>query len=256
MNEIWEHAARAAGKAAAQIRDLAGTDPAAADDAAWAASDTLHTAAAALGSRILRQAADAYDRAARAPLRTASPRPPPAGNSLRRAARLHLRVRLPDPRSGAWHRSFWSPGSQRSPRRLPGCAKPSSAQLRPPAHCVQPNGYTPPRRHHVPRQRPGNKPKPGVRQRWPAHRSAPAQPLPGGAPAPGGRRPAPAQSHTVAPSRPVSYVTAPTPEGDTMDPSDAYPDPFGEALSYSFQRAAQMVRWSPPESRSPRAGRH
>jgi len=63
---IWEHAARAADDATARIRLLAGNDPAAAADAAWAAGDTLHVAAAALGSRVLRQAADAYDRAARA----------------------------------------------------------------------------------------------------------------------------------------------------------------------------------------------
>ena len=44
-------------------------------------------AAAALGSRILRQAADAYDRAARAPY-ARIPAPTPAGNQLRRAARL------------------------------------------------------------------------------------------------------------------------------------------------------------------------
>ena len=62
-------------------------DPAAAADAAWAAADTLHAAAAALGSRMLRQAADAYDRAARAPYGRI-PRPTPAGHSLRRAARL------------------------------------------------------------------------------------------------------------------------------------------------------------------------
>ena len=86
-NAIWEHAARAAEDAAAWIRLLAGTDPAAAADAAWAASDTLHVAAAALGSRILRQAADAYDRAARAP-HARIPSPTPAGNHLRRAARL------------------------------------------------------------------------------------------------------------------------------------------------------------------------
>jgi hypothetical protein len=47
----------------------------------------LHAAAAALGSRILRQAADAYDRAARAPYGRI-PVPTPAGNGLRRAARL------------------------------------------------------------------------------------------------------------------------------------------------------------------------
>jgi hypothetical protein len=85
-NAIWEHAARAAEDAAARI-GLAGTDPAAAADAAWAASDTLHVAAAALGSRILRQAADAYDRAARPPY-ARIPAGTPAGNQLRRAARL------------------------------------------------------------------------------------------------------------------------------------------------------------------------
>ena len=56
-------------------------------DAAWATADTLHAAAAALGSRILRQAADAYDRAARAPYGRI-PAPTPAGDGLRRAARL------------------------------------------------------------------------------------------------------------------------------------------------------------------------
>ena len=86
-NAIWDHTARVAADAAAQIRALAGTDPAAAADAAWAASGTLHVAAAALGSRILRQAADAYDRAARAPFGRI-PRPSPAGNRLRQAARL------------------------------------------------------------------------------------------------------------------------------------------------------------------------
>jgi len=44
-------------------------------------------AAAALGSRILRQAADAYDRAAR-PAYARIPAPTPAGNQLRRTARL------------------------------------------------------------------------------------------------------------------------------------------------------------------------
>jgi hypothetical protein len=42
----------------AKIRSLA----AAAADVAWAAGDTLHAAAAMLGSRVLRHAADAYDR--------------------------------------------------------------------------------------------------------------------------------------------------------------------------------------------------
>ncbi|HEV2259749.1 MAG TPA: hypothetical protein VGS06_42105 [Streptosporangiaceae bacterium] len=86
-NAIWEDAARTAADAAAQIRTLTGTNPAAAADAAWATSDTLHVAAAMLGSRILRQAADAYDRAARSPYGRIPP-PSPVGNRLRQAARL------------------------------------------------------------------------------------------------------------------------------------------------------------------------
>jgi hypothetical protein len=84
---IWDHAARTAGDAAGQIHQLAASDPAAAADAAWAAGDTLHAAAAALGSRVIRQAAAAYDRAARAPYGRI-PRCTPAGTGLRRAARL------------------------------------------------------------------------------------------------------------------------------------------------------------------------
>ena len=72
---------------AAHIRAMARTHPAAAADAAWATSGTLHVAAAVLGSRILRQAADAYYRAARPPYGRIPP-PSPAGNQLRQAARL------------------------------------------------------------------------------------------------------------------------------------------------------------------------
>jgi hypothetical protein len=86
-NAIWEHATRTVADATAQIRDLTGTNPAAAADAAWATSDTLHVAAAMLGSRILREAADAYDRAARSPYGRIPP-PSPAGYRLRQAARL------------------------------------------------------------------------------------------------------------------------------------------------------------------------
>jgi hypothetical protein len=82
-NAFWEYASRVAAEAAAQIR----ADPASAADTAWATSDALHVAAAALGSRILRQAADAYDRAARSPYRHI-PAPSPAGNRLRQAARI------------------------------------------------------------------------------------------------------------------------------------------------------------------------
>jgi MobA/VirD2-like, nuclease domain len=85
---IWDHATHVAGQAAAQIRDLtAAGDPGAAADAAWAAADTLHAAAAALNSRVIRQAASNYDRAARMPYGRI-PRPTQAGTNLRRTARL------------------------------------------------------------------------------------------------------------------------------------------------------------------------
>jgi len=74
-------------QAAARIRAAARTNPAAAADAAWAASDTLHVTANVLGSPVLRQAADAFDRAARATYGRI-PTPNPAGNQLRQAARL------------------------------------------------------------------------------------------------------------------------------------------------------------------------
>jgi len=84
---LWEHATKIAADATTQIRNLARTDPAAAADAAWATSDALHVAAAMLGSRILWQAADAYDPAARSPHGRIPP-PSPVGNQLRQAARL------------------------------------------------------------------------------------------------------------------------------------------------------------------------
>ena len=86
-NAIWEHAARTADVAARNIRFTGPDDPAAAD-AAWAAADTLHAAAAALGSRVLRQAADSFDRAARAPYGRVPPVVAPDGIGLRRSARL------------------------------------------------------------------------------------------------------------------------------------------------------------------------
>jgi hypothetical protein len=57
---IWDHVTRTAATATEQIRHLSVTDPGLAADAAWAAADTFHAAATALGSRVLRQAADSY----------------------------------------------------------------------------------------------------------------------------------------------------------------------------------------------------
>jgi hypothetical protein len=84
---IYAHASRQAAAAAEHIRRCAYSDPAAAADAAWAAADTLHVAARALCSRELRCAADAYDRAARAP-HGRLPRRSGDGDQLRRTARL------------------------------------------------------------------------------------------------------------------------------------------------------------------------
>jgi hypothetical protein len=85
---MWEYAARSAADATARIRFYTATgNLAAAADAASAASDALHVAAAALGSCTLRCAADAYDRAARQPYGRV-PAPTPAGNQLRHAARI------------------------------------------------------------------------------------------------------------------------------------------------------------------------
>jgi len=86
-NAIWEHATRSAAEAAGQIRFFSAADPDAAADAAWAAADILHVAAAALRNPVLRQAADSFERAARAPYRRL-PRPAPAGSRLRQVARL------------------------------------------------------------------------------------------------------------------------------------------------------------------------
>jgi hypothetical protein len=84
---IWEHMTRTAAAATEQIRQLSVTDPGLAADAAWAAADTFHAAASTLGSRVLRQAADSYARAARAPYGRVPCRTP-AGDGLRGAARL------------------------------------------------------------------------------------------------------------------------------------------------------------------------
>jgi hypothetical protein len=84
---IYQHASRQAAQAAEQIRRCAHSDPAKAADAAWAAADTLRVAARALGSPVLRCAADAYDRAARAG-HGRIPHRSHDGNRLRATARL------------------------------------------------------------------------------------------------------------------------------------------------------------------------
>src|SRR6185437_14474000 len=84
---LFEHAAQAAANATANIRAYGASSPAAAADAAQAAADTLHVAAAMLGSRPLREAADSYQRAAREPFGRIPP-PTTPGSQLRQAARI------------------------------------------------------------------------------------------------------------------------------------------------------------------------
>jgi hypothetical protein len=84
---IYEHASRQAAQAAEHIRRCAYSDLAGAADAAWAAAETLHVAARALRNPVLRCAADAYDRAARAG-HGRIPRRSLDGDRLRATARL------------------------------------------------------------------------------------------------------------------------------------------------------------------------
>ncbi|MDL4813196.1 relaxase/mobilization nuclease domain-containing protein [Actinomadura opuntiae] len=84
---FYDDAASAAAYATAEIRRHLATNPHAAQDACWAASDALRVAARATGNRHLNRAADVYDRAARAPYGRI-PRPTSAGNALRTTARL------------------------------------------------------------------------------------------------------------------------------------------------------------------------
>jgi len=94
-NAIYAHAASQAAFAAEHIRHCSMTDPTQAADAAWAAADALHVAARVLRGRGLRRAADAFDRAARAPYGRI-PRPTSDGARLRSAARL-LALTIDDP---------------------------------------------------------------------------------------------------------------------------------------------------------------
>jgi hypothetical protein len=84
---IYRHAARQAAAATEHLRRCTAEDPRSGADSAWAAADTLHAAAQALRSPMLRCAADGYDRASRAPYGRV-PRRTRHGDRLRAAARL------------------------------------------------------------------------------------------------------------------------------------------------------------------------
>jgi hypothetical protein len=118
QDAMWEHAARTAADATHRIRLPAGADPAAAADAAWAADDVLRVAAAALNSHPLRQAAAAYDRAARAPFGRI-PTPPGPGTTCATPP-----VTCPPSRP--------PPATQPSPRSPSSSASPRSLRASPP----------------------------------------------------------------------------------------------------------------------------
>ncbi len=93
---IWEQASAAAARATEQVRTAARTDPRAAGDAAWAASDFLASAARVVEGRRggpLTAAATQYDRAARE-LWGRLPAPSQAGQGLRAASVLLASARF------------------------------------------------------------------------------------------------------------------------------------------------------------------
>ncbi|GLX02640.1 relaxase/mobilization nuclease domain-containing protein [Microtetraspora sp. NBRC 16547] len=94
--EIWDEAATAAGRAADRIKGS--DDPGAAADLAGATSDLLHVAADLLKDRRLRDAAEAFDRAAREPY-ARIPRATPTGLELRGTVRRLARSGV-TPRGG------------------------------------------------------------------------------------------------------------------------------------------------------------
>ena len=85
--QFYLHAAQEAAAAAEQIRSSVGSDPGAAADTAWAAAAAFHATARAIGNPVLRDVADAYDRAARMAFGKIPPRTA-EGDGLRAAARL------------------------------------------------------------------------------------------------------------------------------------------------------------------------
>jgi len=96
---IWKQATLAAGRASEHIAASAVSDPSAAADAAWAASDFLAAAGRVVEGRRggpLTDAAQSYDRAARE-LHGRVPSPTAAGTGLRIAGRLLMSAQVAQP---------------------------------------------------------------------------------------------------------------------------------------------------------------
>ena len=217
-NAIWEHAARTAHDARERIRRCAATDPAAAADAAWAASDTLHAAAAVLGSRVIRQAADSYARAARVPY-ARIPRRTPAGTGLRQAARLLSRAALDRPAPGRRPGPAGHPARRARGRRDSSCARRSGTPRRPPPRAGPPSTCTPSAGGSpgAPRAAP-----PG-RRGWPP-RTSRSPPGPRCARTAHSSPPGPGREHHAAPRRPGRAA----PPGDHAAPAATRTGPATE----------------------------
>ena len=244
---IWDHATRTTADAASQIRDLTGTDPAAAADAAWATADTLHVAASALRSRVIHQAADAYDRAARAPYGRI-PRRTLAGDSLRRTARLlsaaafvtgdpALKAAAFITRLGALAEAAADLRQAQQHAAQAAAARTAAERLRaaasPPAG-MSPFGRAPP-------------PLPWDKQASPHPQGQPAPSRPphqrtgrtGRVPA---RRAGPGRAcHVDLGGDPAQSVKDQDRRRTTIDPASHYPEPLSNALSRGAQQSAQLA---------------
>jgi hypothetical protein len=140
--EIYRHATRRTAATTEHLRWCTVHDAGRGADAAWAAADTLHAAARATGSPVLRCAADKYDRAARAPYGRI-PQRTGDGEWLRATARLiAMADRTPGDATmlaGALVANLvaladavaGSGRPRRMPRRRPPPAKPPSRCARP-----------------------------------------------------------------------------------------------------------------------------
>jgi hypothetical protein len=174
-NAAYEHAAREARAAAAHIRRCSASDPRRSADAAWAVADVLRIAARVLRDPALRQAADAYDRAARAPYGRISRCTYP-GDRLRFVARrlaalgLTLTNAVADLRAGQHHAAQATAARQaaehlreavtnRRPRSGPAQVRLRAADV---TRMDVPARLTAPRQalrdHNTPRRQPGPKP--------------------------------------------------------------------------------------------------
>jgi hypothetical protein len=139
-NALYERAAREARAAAAHVRRCSASDPRRGADAAWAVADVLRIAARMLRDPALCRAAEAYDRAARAPYGRI-PGCTCQGERLRLVARRLAALGLTaDGGYAATSPSAW----RCSPPRSRTCARPSTMPRRRPRRGEPPSTFAEP----------------------------------------------------------------------------------------------------------------